>query len=300
MESGDKLLGGIEAGGTKMVCAVGHADGRLEDKTRLPTGNPDETLAEMCAYFEESGIAALGIATFGPAVVNPRSPLYGRLLGTPKPGWAGLDFAGALRESLHVPVAFDTDVNAACLGELRFGGCRGLDAAAYVTVGTGIGAGVCLGGRPLHGMLHPEAGHVLVRRDPRDGFAGICPAHGDCLEGLASGPAICARFDVDQASDLAGNERFLELESGYLAQGLMALALVCSPRRIAVGGGVVEHVPALLPLVREKLAALLNGYLSTPELAHMESYIVEPACGGDQGVLGAIALADDVLRCSRE
>lgn len=286
-----ELIGGIEAGGTKMVCAVGREDGTLVERGSFPTGDPEETCARICAFFADRGIAALGLATFGPADVNPRSPRYGRILNTPKAAWRGFDFLGSLQRELHAPMAFDTDVNAACVGELRYGACKGLDCAVYVTVGTGIGVGVCVEGRPLHGMLHPEGGHIMPVPVPGDDFPGVCPAHGTCLEGLASGPAICARFGVERASDLADDERFLELESSYLAQGLATYALVYSPQRIVLGGGVPDHVPALLPMVRQKVAAALNDYLRTPELSNMNTYICPPACGGDQGVLGAIALA---------
>lgn len=296
------LLGGIEGGGTKMVCALGYADGTLVDRRSFPTGSPGETVARVAAYFEEAPgavaggpLAALGVGTFGPIDVNPASPGYGRLLQTPKSGWSGFDFRGALAGRLPVPLVFDTDVNAACLGELTYGASRGLDSVVYMTVGTGIGVGVCVDGRPLHGMLHPEAGHMRIPRRPDDGFPGICPAHGGCLEGLASGPAICERFGAARASDLADDPRFLQLESDYLAQALTTFVLAYAPQRIIVGGGVPDHVPGLLPLVRRKVTRLLNGYLQTPELADMDRYLAAPSCGGDQGVLGAIALAAGLL-----
>jgi fructokinase len=296
------LLGGIEGGGTKMVCALGYADGTLLDRRSFPTCDPDETVAQLAAYFgtapaEVTGapLVALGVGTFGPIEVNPASPGYGCLLQTPKSAWSGFDWRAALRRQLAVPLAFDTDVNAACLGELTYGSARGLDSVVYITVGTGIGVGVCVDGRPLHGMLHPEAGHIMLSRSADDDFAGVCPAHGSCLEGLASGPAICARFGVAQASDVADDARFLQLESDYLAQALTTFTLTYAPRRIIVGGGVPDHVPALLPLVRRKMAWLLNGYLQTPEVADMDRYIAAPSCKGNQGVLGALVLAARLL-----
>ena len=291
MQQTDKIYGAIEAGGTKMVCAVGRADGTLLGKTVMPTGSPEATIEPLCAFFAGRGVSAIGLATFGPAVLDPQSPRYGYLLTSPKIAWRDFDFVGSLRKRLGVPVAFETDVNAACLGELLYGAARGLDLAVYVTVGTGIGVGVCIDGKPLHGMLHPEAGHIVVPRVPGDGFPGCCSVHVSCLEGLASGPAICRRFGVERASDLAENAEFLDLESDYLARALSFYALAYSPRRIVLGGGVPDHAPALFPLVREKLAHILGSFLPTPELEDMASYVVAPLLDGNQGVLGALALA---------
>lgn len=292
---GDLLIGGIEGGGTKMVCAVGYADGRLVDKRSFPTTDPDTTVVQLGDYFEGTGISALGIGTFGPLDANPQSPHYGHILYTPKLGWTGFDFLGSLKRRLSVPMAFDTDVNAACLGEVVFGSSRGLDAVVYMTVGTGIGIGFYYEGKLLHGMMHPEAGHILMRHQADDSFEGICPLHADCLEGLAAGPAVCARFGVAQASDLAENENFLNLESGYLAQALVTFILTYAPQRIVVGGGVSDHVPRLLPLVRQKVVTLMNGYIRTPEFGDIDNYIVAPSCRGNQGVLGAIALGARAL-----
>lgn len=286
-----QLIGGIEAGGTKMVCAIGRADGTLVKRGVYPTRSAGETVEDLCAFFKGSGIAALGIGTFGPVCLNRESPRYGCLLATPKVRWRGFDFAGTMQRALDVPVVIDTDVNAACLGELAFGSCQGLDSCVYITVGTGIGVGVCIGGKPLHGMLHPEAGHLTVRRAPGDDFAGACPVHGDCFEGLASGPAICERFGVGKASDLADDQRFLQLESSYLAQGIASCILAYAPERIVLGGGVPDHIPHLLSLVRAQVTRELRGYLDTPELRDLDSYLVAPGCAGDQGILGAIALA---------
>lgn len=286
-----QLIGGIEAGGTKMVCAIGRADGTLVKRGVYPTRSAGETVEDLCAFFKGSGIAALGIGTFGPVCLNRESPRYGCLLATPKVRWRGFDFAGTMQRALDVPVVIDTDVNAACLGELVFGSCQGLDSCVYITVGTGIGVGVCIGGKPLHGMLHPEAGHLTVRHAPGDDFAGACPVHGDCFEGLASGPAICERFGVGEASDLADDQRFLQLESSYLAQGIASCILAYAPERIVLGGGVPDHIPRLLPLVRTQVTRELRGYLDTPELRDLDSYLVAPGCAGDQGILGAIALA---------
>lgn len=291
-----ELIGAIEAGGTKMVLACGYADGTIVERTSIPTREPAETIPAMISWFAERGPAALGIAAFGPTGVRPSSPDYGRILQTPKLAWRGFDFLGAMRDGLGVPCGYDTDVNGACLGEVLFGAARGLETVLYLTVGTGIGAGVYAEGHLLHGMLHPEAGHIELARVPGDeAFAGVCPSHPSCFEGLASGPAVMRRYGVARASQLADDERFLELESSYIAQGLLAYMHVLSPQRIVLGGGVPDHAPALMPRVRAKVLERNAGYLSAPELADIDAYIVAPGCGGNQGVLGAIALGAAAL-----
>lgn len=291
MRQTEKIYGAIEAGGTKMVCAVGRADGTLLGKMVVPTGTPETTIGPLCDFFAGRGISALGLATFGPVMLDASSPRYGRVLASPKLAWRDFDFAGALRNRLGVPVAIETDVNAACLGETLYGTARGLDVVVYVTVGTGIGVGVCIDGKPLHGMLHPEAGHITVARTPGDEFPGCCAVHVSCLEGLASGPAACKRYGVERASDLAEDAAFLDLESDYLARALSFYTLAYSPRRIVLGGGVPDHAPALLPLVREKLGHIIGTFLPTSEFEHLDSYVAAPSLKGDQGVLGALALA---------
>jgi fructokinase len=279
-------LGGIEAGGTKWVCAVGDGEGALEQVETFPTTTPEETIARAVGFFSGvGGLEALGLGSFGPVDLAA-----GTITTTPKPGWQDTPLASALREALDLPVAFDTDVNAAALGERRFGAARGLETFSYVTVGTGIGGGGMAGGRLLYGLVHPEFGHMRVPHDrARDPFAGACPYHGDCLEGLASGEAMRERWGRP-AEELDGAEAW-ELEADYLALGLVNLVCVLSPQRIVLGGGVAKR-PELLPLVRRRLQALLAGYVAADELDDgVDSYVVPPALGDRSGVLGAIELA---------
>lgn len=289
------LLGGIEAGGTKFVCAVGTSGGEIVDEVRFPTTTPEETLGRSIEFFRgHDGVAALGVASFGPVDLDPASPTYGSVTSTPKPGWRGADVVGTLRKALGVAVAFDTDVNGAALGEHRWGAGRGLADFVYVTVGTGIGGGVVAGGRPLHGLVHPEIGHMLVPHDREaDPFAGSCPYHGDCLEGLASGPAIARRWG-EPATELLPEHPAWDLEAGYLAAMAVNLTLVLSPRRIILGGGVIER-PELFPKIRHRLRELLAGYVTAPELADgVDGYVVAPALGNRAGVMGALAMASDL------
>jgi fructokinase len=286
------LYGGIEAGGTKFVCTVATGPDRIVAEERFPTTAPDETLGRAIAFFrEQPPIAALGIGTFGPADPDPASPTFGHITTTPKTGWAHVDFAGVLQEALGVPVGFDTDVNVAALGEWRWGAAQGLETFVYLTVGTGIGGGGLVNGRMMHGLIHPEMGHIrLPRGDDADRFAGICPYHGDCLEGLASGPAIEARWNVPAAELPADHQAWL-IEAHYLALALSNFICTLSPQRIILGGGVMEQ-PQLLPLIHEEVPQLLNGYVQSPMIVdRIEAYIVPPGLGNQAGMLGAIALA---------
>lgn len=291
------LIGAIEAGGTKMVLACGYADGTITERTSIPTQDPAQTVPAMIEWFANKGIAALGIAAFGPTGVNPSLSTYGHILQTPKLAWRNFDFLGAMSRGLGVPCGYDTDVNGACLGEVMYGAAKGLDSAMYITVGTGIGAGIYAGGQLIHGMLHPEAGHITLPRAAGDqDFECVCPTHDSCFEGLAAGPAVVKRYGVERASDMADDEGFLELEGTYIAQGILNYLYVASPQRIILGGGVPDHAPKLMDRVRAKVLQLNNGYISTPELDDIDSYIVPPACDGNQGVLGAIALGAQALQ----
>ena len=291
------LIGAIEAGGTKMVLACGYADGTITERTSIPTQDPAQTVSAMIEWFANKGIAALGIAAFGPTGVNPSLSTYGHILQTPKLAWRNFDFLGAMSRGLGVPCGYDTDVNGACLGEVMYGAAKGLDSAMYITVGTGIGAGIYAGGQLIHGMLHPEAGHITLPRAAGDqDFECVCPTHDSCFEGLAAGPAVVKRYGVERASDMADDEGFLELEGTYIAQGILNYLYVASPQRIILGGGVPDHAPKLMDRVRAKVLQLNNGYISTPELDDIDSYIVPPACDGNQGVLGAIALGAQALQ----
>ena len=286
--------GGIEAGGTHFVCAVGSGPGRLEAETSFPTTTPEETLARAVRFLRESsgaGLTAVGIGSFGPLDLREGSPAYGRVTSTPKLAWEGVDMVGPVADALGVPVALDTDVNAAALAEHLWGAAMGVDDFVYVTVGTGIGGGAMAGGRLVHGLAHPEMGHMRVPHDrDADDFDGVCPYHGDCLEGLASGPAIERRWGR-RPELLPDDHPAWELEAGYLAAGVANLAFTLSSRLVVMGGGVMER-PSLLPRIRAGVRELLGGYVLAPQLSHaMDEYIVAPALGARSGVLGAIALA---------
>lgn len=289
------LYAAVEAGGTKFVCAV-FAAGRCLDGARVATRDPGATLAEVFGFFDRvqarhGALASLGIASFGPLRLDPSASDHGRLLTTPKPGWAGFDLLGAFRCRYRLPTALDTDVNAAALAERQWGAGRGLDDLAYVTVGTGIGGGLVMASRPVHGLLHAELGHLRPRRHPGDaGFAGLCPFHGDCFEGLASGPAIAARSGAP-AVELPAEHPVWEIEADYLGQLCAQIALTASPRRIVLGGGVMQR-RALFPLIRERMRHWLGGYL--PDLSGSEAtadYVVPPALGAHSGLFGALLLA---------
>lgn len=290
------LVGGIEAGGTKFVCAVGTGPEDVRRETRFPTAGPEETLDRAVGFFREASeagepIRALGVGSFGPVDPDPASETWGHVTSTPKPGWAGTDVAGALARELDVPVAFDTDVNAAALGEWRWGAARRLDTFVYLTVGTGIGGGGLVNGRLMHGLVHPEMGHLRVPHDlEADPYRGRCPYHGDCLEGLASGPAIAERWGAP-AESLPDDHPAWTLEAEYLGHALAAYVLVLSPQRIVVGGGVMAR-RALYGLVRRRVVELLAGYVRHPALeGGLDRYIVPPGLGDRSGLLGAMALA---------
>jgi fructokinase len=294
------LWGGIEAGGTKFVCAVATGPDDIQAESRFPTTTPAETIGRAVAFFRQNqgsrGLAAIGIASFGPVDPNPNSPTFGHITTTPKPGWAHTDLAGAIREGLSVPVGFDTDVNGAALAEYRWGAAEGLDTFVYLTIGTGIGGGCVANGKLVHGLIHPEMGHIRVPHDrDRDPFPGICPFHGDCLEGLAAGPAIEARWGR-RAETLPADHPAWSLEANYLALGLVNIICCLFPQRIILGGGVMEQAH-LFPLVHSRVQELLNGYLKSPLiLDRIDEYIVRPGLGNRAGVLGAIALAQQAIR----
>jgi fructokinase len=286
------VYGGIETGGTKWECAIGTGPDDVRATETLATGAPAETIGRAVAFFEREGpVEAIGIGSFGPVDARAGSPTWGHVTTTPKPGWAHTDIGPEIGRRLAVPVAFDTDVNAAALGEHRWGAAQQLDTFCYVTVGTGIGGGGMVGGRLMHGLVHPEFGHLRIPHDrDADPFDGVCPYHGDCWEGLASGRAIEARWGRP-AAELADDESVWRLEARYLGLGLVAAICVLSPERIVIGGGVMNG-PGLLELVRREVVALLNGYLDmTAAGPGLDGYICPPALGARAGVLGAIALA---------
>lgn len=289
------LVGAIEGGGTKFICGIGTESGKIVDRVAIPTTTPEETIGRAMDYFARSeAISAIGIGTFGPVDLNPRSPSYGSVASTPKPHWSGFRIVEQVKKSLDIPVGFDTDVNAAALGEATWGAARGLSGCLYMTVGTGIGAGAIVEGRLIHGLTHPEMGHIPVRRHPDDGYAGRCPFHRDCLEGMAAGPAIEDRWGR-KAYELEAGHPAWELESYYIAQALVHYILILSPERIILGGGVMSQAH-LFPLVRDQVRSLLNGYVEHPALgAGIDGYIVPPGLGGDAGLCGSLALAKQAL-----
>jgi fructokinase len=285
--------GGIETGGSKWECAIGSGPDDVRAAETIRTTTPAETIGRAVAFFEREGpVEAIGIGSFGPVDPKLSSPTWGYITTTPKPGWAHTDVGQEIRRRLSVPVAFDTDVNAAALGEHRWGACQGLDTFCYITVGTGIGGGGMAGGKRLHGLLHPEFGHMRIPHDlDVDPFPGVCPYHGDCWEGLASGRAIEARCGRPAAS-LDGDHAVWALEARYLALGLVSVMCVLSPERIVVGGGVAHH-DGLLALVRRDVLALMNGYLeASAVIDEIGNYITLPKLGLRAGVIGAIALAE--------
>lgn len=289
---------GLEAGGTKFVCAVGSGPDDIRERFRVPTTDPAATIEESIAFFEEAARnhgppAAVGIASFGPIELRKSHPDYGCVTKTPKPGWSGADLVGPFARAFSVPVGFDTDVNGAALGEWRWGAGRGLHSIIYLTVGTGIGGGAVIDGQMLHGLVHPEMGHVSVPRVPGDDFPGRCPFHGDCLEGMAAGPAVEQRWGRrgEELGELLGPA--VELEAAYLAAGLRQFVYVLAPERIIVGGGVSE-LPGLMPALRERLVEQMAGYGVLEE--HLgDDFVTHPGLGSNSGAAGAFALAAAAL-----
>lgn len=288
-------IGAIEAGGTKFVCGIGNDRGEIAESISFPTGDPQTTLGRVIAYFKEKQADAIGIGSFGPIDIRKDSPTYGYVTTTPKPGWGNFDFLGTLRREFPVPFGWDTDVNAAAFGEATWGAARGLDSCLYYTVGTGVGIGVYSEGKLVHGLIHPEGGHVLTRRHPDDDFAGACPFHGDCLEGMASGPALEKRWQV-KGHELPADHPAWEIEAFYLAQSIAGAILLLSPEKVILGGGVMQQAQ-LYPLIREAVKRNLNGYLNAGAiLEQIDDYIVPPGLGQQAGLCGALALGLSALR----
>lgn len=280
------MLGAIEAGGTKFVCAVGDKTGRIADSIQIPTTVPEETMAAAISFFKLYDIEAIGIGSFGPIDINLDSPTYGYITSTPKTAWTNYPFVETISQAFGVPVGFNTDVNAAALGEARLGAAKGLDSCLYITVGTGIGAGAVVNGQLLQGLSHPEMGHILLRRHPADSYQGKCPYHRDCLEGLAAGPAIEERWGA-KGKDLVNRKEVWDLEGYYLAQALMQYTLILSPKKIILGGGVMNQ-SQVFDSIYKYLPELMKDYVVLPELA---DYIVKPGLGDRAGITGALLLA---------
>ncbi len=295
-------LGGVEFGGTKTVCVIGRP-GVVEYEERFPTGTPDQVIEACAAFFAAHGpVDAIGLGAFGPCDPDPTSPTYGWITTTPKPGWRDVDLVGGLRARLgELPIAFDTDVNVAALGELAHGAGQGLTSLVYLTIGTGVGGGAVLDGRLVHGLVHPEMGHMRLPRPEAErlAFAGVCPFHGDCFEGVGAGPALAARWGApaqDVGPDDPRFDALWNLEADYLAAFLHAVVCVLSPQRIVVGGGVGAQ-PVLLERVRPRLQASLAGYVASPAILDaIDEYVVPPALGAQSGGIGALELAARALR----
>ena len=298
----DRAFAGVELGGTKAIAVVWR-DGRIVDRVVVPTGDPQQTLAALGDWLAEhplrAAFAGLGIASFGPLRLDPASADYGHILATPKPGWAGAPVFAALAERVACPAALDTDVNAAALAEYRWGAGQGCSSVVYLTIGTGVGGGIAIDGRPVHGALHPELGHLRLRRAAGDAFAGTCPFHGDCIEGLIAGPALAARFAGDIHAAPADDPRrgFLAAD---LAQLFAALILTLSPQRILVGGGVGLGVPGLLDAALARVPDLLGGYLPELDSHALQAMIEPPLLGAEAGPLGAVALAQSAASAKGE
>lgn len=278
-------FGAVEIGGTKTDMSVGTSYQDMADPVRIATTDPDETLNRILEFFADHEVAAVGVASFGPLHLSPSSSRYGTMMFTPKPGWSGTPLHQRLSEGLGLPVAIDTDVNGAARGEGRWGAAQGMSDFVYVTVGTGIGAGIVVDGDPIGGERHPEAGHIVVRRHPDDRHEGSCPYHGDCLEGMAAGPALEARFGRPET--WAGNDAVLEMGVHYLAQGMVALVYTVAPERIVIGGGV-SRLPGFHDRLRDRVTTLLAGYPETPD---RDLLISEPGLGDRAGLAGALLLA---------
>ncbi len=291
------LLGAIEAGGTKMVLAVGDEKGQIYKQKVVKTDTPQNTVPQMVDFFVRNKVDALGIGAFGPVCLDEKKSEYGTILNTPKIAWKGFSWPRAFSD-MDIPIGIDTDVNAAALAECTFGCAANLSNVIYVTIGTGVGVGVYLENRLIHGMLHPEAGHILINKRFDDSFDGVCPYHSNCLEGLASGPAIKKRYGADAASLYERNDVW-ELEADYIAQALSDYIMVYSPDKIILGGGVM-NMDKLFELIRHKVKGYVNGYIDSPVVNRMDEYIVPASLMGKQGVMGCLKLANIALRKDRK
>ncbi len=292
-------FGALEAGGTKMVCAIGDEQGNILERISIPTLTPAETMPPMIDFFKQHDIAALGVGCFGPVDLDKASPTYGYITSTPKLAWQNYPIVAEFEKALGVPVGFDTDVNVAALGEATWGCTRNLENSIYITIGTGVGVGVIANGKPYHGMIHPEAGHILLGRHPKDPMVGsACPFHENCMEGLAAGPSLEKRWGVKGAA-LADRPEVWELEAYYIGQAVTNYIMTLSPQRIILGGGVM-HQSCLLPLIRQEVKKQVNGYIKGKGLEDLDSYIVGVSLNDNQGAMGAIKLAIEALKEQEE
>ncbi|TJY42260.1 ROK family protein [Cohnella pontilimi] len=288
-------IGAIEAGGTKFICGIGNEEGEIQERVSFPTEHPEQTLSQVILYFRGRQADAIGIGSFGPIDVDVSSPRYGCITTTPKPGWAGFDFLGTMKRAFDVPFGWDTDVNAAAYGEAMWGAAKNLQSCVYFTIGTGIGTGVYVEGKRVHGLVHSEGGHILTRRHPEDDFQGCCIYHGDCLEGMAAGPAIEQRWGT-KGSELPADHPAWAIEAFYIGQAVASTILLMSPEKVILGGGVM-HQEQLFPLIHREVQRNLNGYVQHEAiLSEIEQYIVAPGLGDNAGLCGALALGVDALK----
>ena len=289
-------FGGIEAGGTKFVVAIGDDQGHIQNRESFPTTTPQETTEKIIEYFTRNPVDAIGLGCFGPIDPDKNSPTYGYITTTPKPGWANYDIVGEIKKGLNnIPVGFDTDVNAACLGEVKFGAAQGLDSALYLTIGTGLGGGAYVEGNLVHGLLHPEMGHMMLVRREDDTYEGHCPFHKGCLEGMAAGPGLGERWGV-KGDELDTDHQAWDLEAYYLGQACATYILILSPKKIILGGGVMMR-KQLFPLIHKYTQEFLNGYIQKNEILNdIENYIIPPGLGNDAGIVGSIALAVEAVK----
>ena len=288
-------LAAIEAGGTKFVVCIGDENGNVLERHSFPTTTPQETVENIFKFFDDKEFDALGLGCFGPIDPDLNSPTYGYITTTPKPGWANFNIMKALKDRYDVPMCFDTDVNGAALGEAYFGAAKGLDSALYLTIGTGVGGGAIVEGKLVHGLLHPEMGHIMMNVREDDPYKGKCPYHGTCLEGMAAGPAIEERWGV-KGNELPEDHPAWDLEAYYIAQALANYILILSPKKIILGGGVM-HQRQLFPMIHKYTLENLNNYIQKDEIIKdIENYIVAPGLGDNAGVCGALALAKSVVK----
>lgn len=288
------LFGSIEGGGTKFKVAVGNENGEVFESETFPTTTPEETMKKVYDFFDDKEFVSIGIGSFGPIDVHKESDTYGFITNTPKKYWDNFDFVGSMqRRYPNIKIGFDTDVNVAALGEKAHGAGTKVDNLIYLTIGTGVGGGLIVNNQLVHGMLHPEMGHILLTKHPEDDFEGICPFHKNCLEGLACGPAIEKRWKV-KGQDLPVNHKAWDIEAYYIAQALVNFILIVSPEKIILGGGVM-HQPTILPKVKEYVSKMLNNYVKSTELLEdIDNYIVLPGLNDDAGIVGGLVLAKQV------
>ncbi|MFC5700715.1 ROK family protein [Cohnella faecalis] len=282
-------FGAIEAGGTKIVCGIGNAEGKIEERISIATEEPRQTIQKVAEFFNNKNVEAIGVGSFGPINLDRGSPAYGSITTTPKPGWSNYPILAVLKQEFNVPFGWDTDVNAAAYGESMWGAAKGLDSCIYITIGTGIGMGIYMEGKSVHGLVHPEGGHILIRRHSEDEFAGACPYHQDCLEGLASGPAIEKRWGL-KGIELPNSHPAWEMEAYYIGQAVANAVLMLSPKKVILGGGVMQQ-KHLFPMIQREVQSNLKGYVHSEHLLEkIDQYIVKPGLGDNAGLCGALAL----------